>query len=491
MIENNNSSFAYEFYENSYEPQHGYNAQELSNEIIDKSIDVNFGAGMDYILLAGWMFCGLIGLATIVFLNQTLAGIAIIAIPTMIGMILKPTFSVCVFMLTLPTSAGIAIPGMLSLGRGVGFAVAFSFLLNLTVSRPHLRMKNKAIWCALALVGLTGLNVLRASSMLAEFLRFFTAVQLVILFLIVYWVITCNGWNSLKWILRSYVIGTVMMFIFSFLTGAAARSIVAGEGRLMATFGSEVNPNFLAGVAIMALFAAIYLFITDRSLLWKMFYLFSFLFLPVIILKLGSRGAVVAMALTVVSPVFFAKDLIKKPSIIIILGLFIILLAGLAFFAFSKGQLTQEVSSRYTDIDYAKQSLSYRLYLNRKAISVSLSNPLGTTFSGWFSKTSLEHFPHSDLFFMLGAYGIIGAGIFSFFFLFLFLTVKKMPLGIDKIYARAILTYLFIVGFNNVYIWRKFFWVFLAISMAFYVLEKRKVYIPNQPTYSEPDLIYS
>jgi hypothetical protein len=46
------------------------------------------------------------------------------------------------------------------------------------------------------------------------------------------------------------------------------------------------------------------------------------------------------------------------------------------------------------------------------------------------------------------------------------LTVKRIPLGLEKLYARAILTYLLIMGFNVGQLYQKHYWVFLAFILA-------------------------
>jgi hypothetical protein len=46
------------------------------------------------------------------------------------------------------------------------------------------------------------------------------------------------------------------------------------------------------------------------------------------------------------------------------------------------------------------------------------------------------------------------------------LTVKRIPLGLEKLYARAILTYLLVMGMNVGQLYQKHYWVFLAFVMA-------------------------
>jgi hypothetical protein len=74
--------------------------------------------------------------------------------------------------------------------------------------------------------------------------------------------------------------------------------------------------------------------------------------------------------------------------------------------------------------------------------------------------------PHNDFFFSLGVYGIPGAALFSALVILLMLTVKRMPLTLEKLYARAVLTFLLVMGLNIKQLSAKYYWVFLAFVLA-------------------------
>jgi hypothetical protein len=67
--------------------------------------DIPFGPAMDKLLVAMWLAISLLGIAVIVVANAPVAGAVIIAIPSFVLMVLKPTFAMCMFMLVLPTGA--------------------------------------------------------------------------------------------------------------------------------------------------------------------------------------------------------------------------------------------------------------------------------------------------------------------------------------------------------------------------------------------------
>ncbi|MHC4704846.1 MAG: hypothetical protein ACYTFQ_30225, partial [Planctomycetota bacterium] len=78
----------------------------------------------------------------------------------------------------------------------------------------------------------------------------------------------------------------------------------------------------------------------------------------------------------------------------------------------------------------------------------------------------LRILPHNDFFLALGLYGIPAGGLFAFFIILMMLTIKRIPLGLEKLYARAILTYLLIMGLNVGQLYQKHYWVFLAFVLA-------------------------
>jgi hypothetical protein len=88
-----------------------------------------------------------IGFGIIFLTRNPIAGTAVIAIPTLLGMVIKPTFALCILMLVLPTGAGVGFREAFSLDRGVGVALAASFFLNVLLTRPGAHPA-QALWFA-------------------------------------------------------------------------------------------------------------------------------------------------------------------------------------------------------------------------------------------------------------------------------------------------------------------------------------------------------
>ncbi|MEA3227406.1 MAG: hypothetical protein U9Q07_15755, partial [Planctomycetota bacterium] len=124
------------------------------------------------------------------------------------------------------------------------------------------------------------------------------------------------------------------------------------------------------------------------------------------------------------------------------------------------------VTTRLTDIHQAEEAISYRMMPVKKAVGAAVRKPLGTSYYGWFEESGLRILPHNDFFLALGLYGIPAAVLFAFFIVLIMLTVKRIPLGLEKLYARAILTYLLIMGLNVGQLYQKHYWVFLAFVLA-------------------------
>jgi len=433
----------------------------------ERTSDIQLPPTMNILLLAVWVAISLIGLAVIFFGKNTAAGIAIIAVPTFVGMIMKPTFALCIMMLTLPTGAGIGAGQEFSLDRGVGIAVAISFALNYLITRPRLRISNKALWVIVLYTLWVFLASLAAPYFGLELRRAFTQVQLLMLVFVVYWILQTNDAKTFHWALRAYIIGTLGTITLAFITGAAIRAVEeTSEARYSATLGNAIDANMLAGLIGLAFLSAIYLFARDKKLFWRMVYFVAILALPVMLLKIGSRGTLIAMAFTMLSPLLFIRQVLKKPGLAILVLVAILLASVSAGLVVKTSGLESGVSERLTDVHRARDAVSYRMQPIKQAVRCAIKKPTGTSYFGWFQHSGLLILPHNDFFLALGLYGVPAAGLFILLIIMLMWTVKRTPLGWEKIYARAILTLLLVMGLNVGQLYQKHYWVFLVFVMA-------------------------
>jgi hypothetical protein len=429
--------------------------------------DIPLPPVMNVILFAGWMVTCLIGLTVITLAKNPVAGAVIIALPTFIGMVLKPTFGLCILMLVLPTGAGIGFSQTFSLDRAVGLALAVSFALNVLITRPGLHINNKAIW-VMGLYSIWIFLVSLAGQYLGlELMRAFTQFQLLVLILIVYWILETNGEKTFQWALRAYVLGTLGTIILAFITGTAIRTIEnTSQSRYSATLGEAIDANMLAALTSTAFLAAIYLFARNRNLFWRIINLAAILFLPLMLLKIGSRGALVALAFTMLSPLLFIRQVARRPALaVLLLLIFLLVSIGSGLMIKSDG-LERSVADRLTDVGYAKESIHYRMEPIKLAVKTVARKPAGTGYYSWFEQTGTLIWPHNDFFLVLGIYGIPGALLFICFMGILLLTIRRVPLGLEKIYVRAVFIFLVMMGLTIGQMFHKYYWVFLAFVMA-------------------------
>ncbi len=446
---------------------HELDDQSLLYEPQQRTSDIQFTPAMNVMLLVAWLVICAIGSGVIFLAKNPIAGAAIIAVPTFIGMALKPTFALCILMLVLPTGAGVGWQQALSLDRGVGVAVAVSFFLNVLLTRPPLRIRHKALWVAAALSLWIFFTSLAQPYLGMEVRRAFTQFQLVILILIAYWILETNHENTFRWALRSYVIGTVGSVVLAIKTGAAIRAVQeTRDVRYAATLGRAIDANMLSALIALALLSAIYLFARDKSLFWRMVYFVAMLFLPVMVIRTGSRGGLVALAFTMLSPLLFVRQVLRRPALAALLLAAILFASMSAGFLIKQQGLESSLVERLTDVHRARTALEFRMRAVRHATDAVRSWPAGAGYYSWFERTGSQIWPHNDFFFALGVYGIPGAILFAAFVILLMLTVKRTPLTLEKLYARTVLTFLLVMGLNIKQLSAKYYWVFLAFVLA-------------------------
>jgi hypothetical protein len=433
----------------------------------DRTSDIQFSPAMNKMLLVAWLVFCTIGFGIIVLAKNAIAGAAIIAMPTFLGMVLKPTFALCILLLALPTGAGVGFQGAFSLDRGIGLAVAAGFFVNVLLTRPGLRIRHKALWVAAGMSVWIGISSLVQPYLAMEMVRAFTQFQLVVLILIVYWILETNDESTFRWALRSYVIGMVGSIVVAIKSGQTIRAMQeTRDVRYAATLGRAIDANMLSALIAIAFLSAIYLFARDRSLFWRMIYFVALLFLPLMMIRTGSRGGLVALAFTMLSPLLFVRQVLSRPALAALLLIVVVLASISAGVLIQQQGLETSVLHRLTDVGRAQQALEFRMAAVRNAVDAVLAWPMGTGYWSWFERSGSPIWPHNDFFFSLGVYGIPGAILFTAMVILLMLTVRRTPLTVEKLYARAVLTFLLVMGLNIKQLSAKYYWVFLAFVLA-------------------------
>jgi hypothetical protein len=162
----------------------------------------------------------------------------------------------------------------------------------------------------------------------------------------------------------------------------------------------------------------------------------------------------------------FVRQVLRRPALAALLLLAIVLASASAGLLIQQQGLATSVLDRLTNLQRAQQAVEFRMEAVKHAWNAALLWPAGTGYHSWFERTGSLIWPHNDFFFSLGVYGIPAAILFAAFVILLMLTVKRTPLSLEKLYARAVLTYLLVMGLNIKQLSAKYYWAFLGFVLA-------------------------
>jgi O-antigen ligase len=127
--------------------------------------------------------------------------------------------------------------------------------------------------------------------------------------------------------------------------------------RYSATLGHPIDANMLSALIAIAFLSAIFLFARDRSLLWRLIYLGAMLLLPITMIRTGSRGGLVALAFTMLSPLLFVRQVLRRPALAALLLLAVVIVAASAGALIKENALATSVQTRLTDVARAKEAI--------------------------------------------------------------------------------------------------------------------------------------
>jgi len=456
-----------------------YERGDIKLEQDTRTLDLQMPSMINNMFIGLWVICLLAALA-IISRGYVFLGILIVGIPTFIGMVLKPTFALSMVVFVLPIGAGYGIKGMVSLDRFVGIALAVSFLLNAMLTRPKFKLSHFFLLVQIIFVFWIAMNLLRTPVLAYELRLIFTQIQLLAFSLIIYWIFQNSDNKTYIWVLRSYIAGAMGSIFLTVITGASMSSDI--NARFAGTGELDVDPNTMCILMALGVFTSLYLMVRDKSLLWRLFYLAAIVCLPIMMVRTGSRGGAVAFIATILSPLLFMRQMVKKPALYLALIFAAVIMAGAVRYVM-KAQLVEEsVAERYSDVGHAQNALEYRLSLIQDAIKEVLKNPLGTTFGGWWVKGA-KHIAHNDFFHLLGTCGYAGAMLFVLLLISVLQTVRHIPPSIEKVYARSIVIFLIIAGMDIFTCFDKYFWIFMMIAIS----AERMNSFYNRPPVSNTD----
>ena len=166
------------------------------------------------------------------------------------------------------------------------------------------------------------------------------------------------------------------------------------------------------------------------------------------------------------SPLVFVRQVLRRPALAALLVLAVLAASLSAGLLVKQQGLETSVAERLTDVHRAQTALEFRMRAVKNAVGAVAVRPTGAGYYSWFERTGSQIWPHNDFFFALGVYGIPAAILFAVFVILLMLTVKRTPLTLEKLYARAVLTFLLVMGLNIKQRSAKYYWAFVAFVLA-------------------------
>jgi len=268
--------------------------------------------GLAWLCFVGvWLVCCVGGLAIATATGEKFIAVAAIVPITLMGIIWKPTFGLCVLFLVAPIGR---LPGLspfgenLSVEKGFGFLFFMGVGMSTLAARVRLRLSGPAAIGSLILATLSVLSILWAVYPQVARSRSLTLFQFAGLGILVTSV--ARDRHSLTWPLRLYVLSCLLAFAASQWTGLGTEW---GGGRraTLAIAERVMNANDFANLLGVGAVTAIYLNRRDPVRLLRWLWAGAVVVLPLAIIMSGSRGGAVALLVTMLLPLVFLRQLSK------------------------------------------------------------------------------------------------------------------------------------------------------------------------------------
>lgn len=283
-----------------------------------------------------------------------------------------------------------------------------------------------------------------------------------------------NDRNIVAAILSLAIFGFSAYFIFHYRKELLNFSSFGNEGFRLGTYFD--NQNAIAGVCIVGLSASLYSFLFYKS---KLKYLFIIPFLAILLVGIstGSRTFVIAIAVVVLTMLFFKfkKHKLTYFLIVALLVVFAIILLNLPFAYTLKQRLERFFNTLFTDTNRVDTSAVERIIWFDYAFVLGFKNIIfGYGVDGFSIYSGVGTYAHSNLPEVICDFGIIGLFIFyAPLVCLLYSSIKKKKATIS--YVFPIFAYYLFVSFSNVFYYNKFYYFNLAFMyyLTFYDEDKK------------------
>jgi len=280
--------------------------------------------------------------------------------------------------------------------------------------------------------------------------------------------------NIVAAILSLAIFGFAVYFIFHYRKEILNFSNYGNEGFRLGTYFD--NQNAIAGVCIVGLSASLYLFLFYKTKI-KYFAIIPFLAISLVGVSTGSRTFVVALAVVILTMLFFKfkKHKLLYLLVVVLLIVFAIILLNLPFAYTLKQRLERFFSTIFTNTNRVDTSAIERIVWFDYAFVLGFKNIItGYGVDGFGIYSGVGTYAHSNLPEVICDFGIIGLFIFyAPLVCLLYSSIKNKKATIS--YVFPIFAYYLFVSFSNVFYYNKFYYFNLAFMyyLTFYDEDKK------------------
>lgn len=419
--------------------------------------------------VAVWVLCCIGGILTATLGGQPILGIALMAVPTAVGVIASPTFALCCIALVLPLSGSINFQGNLTADRVVGGLAALGILFHCKFLGQGLFVRGSPLIPMLLLGCWASTSALWAPEKPLAFIASLTIMQLCIWGLAVWNAVAYRG--NFVWPLRAYAMGMLLVVTRLYLTGGLARIARASGAESRLTIGGtnaqDINPNDFATYLAAGFMVAVYLFLRDPSKLLRVIWAGCAFVFPVMMILTGARSCLVGLAAALAVTGLTAYQFLRSRGMmigVVIAG--ILLIGGYQFVVRSQYAKTEAVQ-RIFDSKMRDKSLDYRFVLMQRGIENILSNPiLGTGYKNYTIALRERHVIHNDIMLIGAELGVFGIFLFLYFYWRLMIMSIQTRAPAEKWLLRSMLVFFLITGLAHPVFTLKSFWFFAILAAA-------------------------
>jgi hypothetical protein len=406
------------------------------------------------LFIAVWAGCCLTGLALAVWREQVLVGIFIAGVPSLVGMIAKPTFALCCITLMLTMGGSLVYEGIVTGDKVVGGVAALGILVNFLVTGKGISIRGSPL-VPLFLIAAWGVASIGWATYPGPALRAaLRRVQLVIWGLAV-WIALAHGKDYI-WPLRCYAGGMLGVVCQMFFTGSVHRMARAAE-RMTIEVTTAINP---ADFAVLLL-------LWDPVKWLRPVYLVSAFIFPALMVQTGSRGPLLALGAAMAASVFSFSSFMKSKAMLIGTSLMVVLFAGGTCWSLRSGFVSETSVERLTSSHERGSAAAFRGYLAKTGVQRIMARPLtGTGLGNYllvgFDRTTV----HTEILFLGTELGIPAVLLYTWYVWKLtaaFLKTKSPP---ERWFLRTMLIFLVLEACVHVMFFKKIFWFFTIGAAA-------------------------